>query len=130
MELAYAVQNKMPVAAIKNKSGHFIYPDLSSITDAGDVQLPADAKVSITNTDAPGGYPISSFTWVIIYKEQKYNNRDPDRAQKLLKLLWWATHEGQAYCKQLHYAPLSLSALRVGESMLKMATYDGKPVLR
>jgi phosphate transport system substrate-binding protein len=130
MELAYAVQNKMPVAAIKNKSGHFIYPDLSSITDAGNVQLPADAKVSLTNTDAPGGYPISSFTWVIIYKEQKYNNRDPDRAQKLLKLLWWATHEGQAYCKQLHYAPLSLSALRVGESMLKMATYDGKPVLR
>lgn len=130
MELAYAVQNKMPVASVKNKSGHFIYPDLSSITDAGNVQLPADAKVSITNTDAPGGYPISSFTWVIIYKEQKYNNHDSARAGKLLKLLWWTIHSGQTYCKQLNYAPLSLSALQVGEAILKTATYDGKPILQ
>lgn len=129
MELAYAVQNKMPVATIKNKSGHFIYPDLSSITNAGNIQLPADAKVSITNTDAADGYPISSFTWAIIYKEQKYNNRDQDRAEKLIKLLWWTIHEGQTYCKQLNYAPLSLSALEVGEAILKSATYDGKPIL-
>lgn len=129
MELAYAVQNKMPVASIKNKSGHFIYPDLSSITNAGNVQLPADAKVSITNTDAADGYPVSSFTWAIIYKEQKYNSRNQERAEKLVKLLWWAIHEGQTYCKPLNYAPLSLSALQVGEAILKSATYDGKPIL-
>ncbi|HEY4156393.1 MAG TPA: phosphate ABC transporter substrate-binding protein PstS [Puia sp.] len=129
MELAYAVQNKMPAAAVKNKAGHFIYPDLSSITAAGNIQLPADAKVSITNTDAADGYPVSSFTWAIIYKDQKYGDRNMDRAEKLVKLLWWAIHEGQAYCKQLNYAPLSLSALQVGESILKSATYGGKPVL-
>ncbi len=129
MELSYAEQNKMAAAAIKNKSGHFIYPNLSSITAAGNIQLAADAKVSITNTEASDGYPISSFTWTIIYKEQKYNDRGQDRAEKLIKLMWWAIHEGQAYCRPLHYAPLSLSALQVGESILKSATYDGKPIL-
>ncbi|MDP4130726.1 MAG: phosphate ABC transporter substrate-binding protein PstS [Bacteroidota bacterium] len=129
IELAYAVQNKMPAASIKNKSGNFIYPSLASITAAGNIQLPADAKVSITNTDAPDGYPISSFTWVIIYKEQNYNSRSQDKAQKLTKLLWWNIHEGQQYCKPLNYAPLSESALKVGENILQSATYNGKPIL-
>jgi phosphate transport system substrate-binding protein len=130
IELAYAVQNNMSYAKVQNKSGNFISPSLSSITAAGNVQLPTDAKVSITNTDAPDGYPISSFTWALIYKEQKYNDRSTDRAAKLLKLLWWNIHEGQQYCTPLNYAPLSKSALSVGEAILKSATYDGKPILQ
>ncbi len=129
MELAYALQNKMPAALIKNKAGKFIYPNLASITAAGNVQLPADAKVSITNTDAPDGYPISSFTWAILYKEQNYNGRSKDRGDKLLKLLWWNVNEGQQYCTPLNYAPLSPSAKAVGEALLKTATFGGKPIL-
>jgi phosphate transport system substrate-binding protein len=129
IELAYAMQNKMAYARLQNKNGKFITPSVASTSAAGNIQLPADAKVSLTDTDAPDGYPISGFTWVIIYKEQKYNNRSQDKASNLVKLLWWNIHEGQQYCEPLHYAPLSQSALSVAENILKSATYDGKPVL-
>jgi phosphate transport system substrate-binding protein len=129
IELAYAIQNKMAFAKVQNKSGNFITPSVASTSAAGNIQLPADAKVALTNTDAADGYPISGFTWAIIYKEQKYNNRSQDRATKLLKLLWWNVHEGQTYCEGLHYAPLSKAAVGVAETILKSATYDGKPLL-
>lgn len=129
IELAYAMQNKMSYARLQNKSGNFISPTVASTSAAGNIQLPADAKASLTDTDAPDGYPISGFTWVIIYKEQKYNNRSQDKAANLVKLLWWNIHQGQQYCEPLHYAPLSQSALTVAETILKSATYDGKPIL-
>lgn len=130
VELTYAIQNKMPGAYIKNKAGKWVFPTLESITAAGNVKLPDDAKVSITNTDAADGYPLSSFTWVIIYKDQQYNNRSADRASKLLNLLWWNIHDGQQFCKGLNYAPLPQNALTVAENNLKAATYGGQPILK
>jgi phosphate transport system substrate-binding protein len=129
IELAYAIQNKMSFAKIKNKSGNFITPSLASTSAAGNIQLPPDSKVSLTNTDAPEGYPISGFTWALVYKEQNYGNRLQQKAQNLLKLLWWNIHDGQQYCEPLHYAPLSPSAVTVAETILKSATFDGKPLL-
>jgi phosphate transport system substrate-binding protein len=129
IELAYAIQNKMAFARIQNKAGSFITPTIASTSAAGNIQLPADAKVSLTNTEAADGYPISGYTWALIYKEQKYNNRSQARAANLVKLLWWNIHEGQKYCEPLHYAPLSASAVTVAENILKSATYDGKPLL-
>src|SRR6202000_3203348 len=72
VELIYALQNKMLFANVQNKSGKYITPSLASTTLASNVELPADAVVSLTNTDNAKGYPISSFTWALIYKEQKY----------------------------------------------------------
>lgn len=129
VELAYAIQNKMPFAKIQNKSGNFITPTVASTSSAGNVQLPEDSKVSISNTDAPDGYPIASFTWALIYKEQNYGGRSQDRATKLLKLLWWNIHDGQQYAATLNYAPLPASAVTVAENILKSATFDGKPIL-
>jgi phosphate transport system substrate-binding protein len=130
IELSYAIQNNMAYAKVQNKAGNFILPNLSSITAAGNVALPADAKVSLTNTEAADGYPIASFTWALLYKEQKYNDRSQDRATKLVKLLWWNIHEGQQYCEGLNYAKLSPAAVTVAENLLKSATYDGKPILQ
>ena len=129
IELAYAVQNKMAYAKMQNKAGNFIVPNIASTSAAGNIQLPADSKVSLTNTDAADGYPISGFTWALIYKEQRYNNRSQGRAQNLVKLFWWNIHEGQQYCEGLHYAPLSPAAVAVAEAILKSATFDGKPLL-
>ncbi len=129
IELAYAVQNKMAYAKMQNKAGNFIVPNIASTSAAGNIQLPADSKVSLTNTDAADGYPISGFTWALIYKEQNYNNRSQGRAQNLVKLFWWNIHEGQQYCEGLHYAPLSPAAVAVAEAILKSATFDGKPLL-
>ena len=130
VELSYAIQNKMAYARVQNKAGTFITPTIASVTAAANIQIPPDSKVSLTNTDAADGYPISGFSWVIIYKEQKYNSRSSDRATKLLKLLSWMIHDGQQYSAALNYAPLSPAAVSVGDAILKSATYDGKPILQ
>jgi len=101
VELAYAKQNNMPFANIQNKSGKFITPTIDATTLASNVAIPADTKVSITDTDNPKGYPIASFTWALIYKEQNYGGRSKARATELLKLLWWNIHQGQADCAVL-----------------------------
>jgi phosphate transport system substrate-binding protein len=130
VELIYALQNKMVFANMQNKSGKFITPSLASTTAASNVDLPPNAEVSLTNTDAAKGYPISSFTWALIYKEQKYGDRTAARAKMLLDLLWYNIHDGQKNCEPLNYAPLSKPALKVAEAILKSATYDGKAILK
>lgn len=130
IELAYAIQNKMQYARVKNRAGNFITPTIASTSAAADVQMPADAKVSLTNTEAAAGYPITGFTWALVYKEQQYNGRSEERARELLKLLWWVTHEAQQYAAPLHYAPLPAAAVDVAENILGSATYGGQPVLK
>jgi len=128
-ELIYALQNKMSFANVQNKSGKFITASLASTTLACNVELPEDAKVSVTNTDNPKGYPISSFTWALIYKEQNYNGRSAAKAKEVLTLLSYVIHDGQKFSEALYYAPLSKAAVKVGEKNLKSATYNGKPIL-
>jgi len=130
IELAYAIQNKMSYADIQNKSGNFITPTVASTSAAGNISIPDDAKVSLTDTEAKDGYPISGFTWALIYKEQNYNARTIDRAKKVADLLWWNIHDGQKFCKDLNYAQLSPAAVAVAEKILKSATYSGKPLLQ
>jgi phosphate transport system substrate-binding protein len=120
----------MSFAKIQNKAGKFITPTVASTSAAGNIQIPADGVVSLTNTEAADGYPISGFTWALIYKEQNYNSRSEDRATKLVKLLWWNIHDGQQYCEGLTYAPLSKTAVSVAENILHSATYNGKPILQ
>lgn len=130
IELAYAIQNSMPYAKLQNKAGNFITPSIASVTAAANIPIPADTKVSLTNTDAADGYPISGFSWVLLYKEQKYGDRTQDRAAKLVKLVSWMIHDGQQYSPALNYAPLSPAAVSAGDAVLKTVTYDGKPILQ
>lgn len=129
IELAYAIQNSMPFASIQNKSGKFIVPSTASITAAANIPIPADSKVSLTNTDAADGYPISGFSWVVLYKEQNYNGRSQGKATNLVKLVSWMIHSGQQYSNALNYAPLSPAAVKVGDALLKSVTFNGKPIL-
>jgi phosphate transport system substrate-binding protein len=130
VELAYAVQNGMAYAQVQNKAGNFITPSIASVTAAANITLPADSKVSLTNTEAADGYPISGFSWVLIYKEQKYNDRSLERSTQLLKLLSWMITDGQKFSGPLNYAPLSPAATSTAQAILKTATYDGKPILQ
>lgn len=129
VELAYAIQNKMPYAAMQNQAGKFIKPSIESVTAAADVNIPADGKVSLTNTSAPDGYPIAGFSWVIVYKEQHYGNNTKEKAAVLANLLNWMIHDGQQYSAALDYAPLSDAAVNVGSSLLQSLTFDGQPLL-
>ncbi len=130
VELAYAIKNNMPYASIRNKSGNFVKPTLKSVSLAAAVKIPPDTRVSITNTDAPEGYPISSFTWIIFYSEQKYGNRSFEKAKEMLKLFWWIIHQGQQYNESLLYGKLPQPAVKAAEKILLSATYGGKPILK
>lgn len=130
IELAYAVQNHMPYAQLQNKSGNFITPSIESVTAAANIDIPADSKVALTDTDAPDGYPISSFSWIIIYKEQHYNKNSQAKAKQLLELINWMVREGQQYSAALDYAPLSEAATERAREILKSATYNGETILK
>ncbi len=130
VELIYAMGNKMPYADIMNKSGVYVKPTIKSVSLAADVTLPDDTRISITDTAARQGYPISGFTWIILYKEQSYDGRDREKATTLLDLLWWMMHEGQELAEPLHYAPLPEQAVQKAEVILTSATYNGMPILK
>jgi phosphate transport system substrate-binding protein len=129
-ELAYTIQNDMPQAMLKNKAGNYVAPEIASISKAAAMDIPADTRVSITNTAAEQGYPVSGFTWVIVYKEQSYNNKSKEKAQSLVNLLWWMIHEGQQYCKPLDYAPLPQEAVSKAEALVKKIEYNGTELLK
>jgi len=130
VELAYAMQNNMAFAKMQNKAGNYITPSIASITAAANINIPADAKVSLTNTEAPDGYPISGLTWILVYKDQKYDNRSSARAASMLKMIQWMVHDGQQYCAPLNYAPLSANAVAIADAQLKNVMYEGKPLLQ
>jgi len=107
VELAYATQNKMAMAWVKNANGEFVSPSIASVTAAAAgaaAKLPAttDYRVSIVNAPGAGVYPISSFTWIIAYTKQA----DPAKGKKLTDFLRWALNEGQGMESALDYAPL------------------------
>lgn len=130
VELIYALSNNMQFASIQNKSGYFIKPSLTSISASSNVSLPDDMRVSLTDTEAKDGYPISGFTWILVYKEQNYGKRTYEKAKALVDLLWWMIHQGQKYTTELHYAPLSKKATEKAEKLIQSITYDGKKILR
>jgi len=129
VELIYASQNKMPVAVIKNKAGAFVEPGIKSVSAAAVTQIPADTRVSITDTDAKDGYPISGFTWLVLYQEQNYGGSS-QRAAELLRLVSWMIHDGQQFAEPLEYSPLPKDVIIKAEKILASVTYNGKPVLK
>jgi phosphate transport system substrate-binding protein len=130
VELIYALQNKMPYGMVKNKKGKFVTATIASTSLAADTNLPDDMKVSLTDTDAPEGYPISGFTWILAYKEQNYGARSEEKAKESVKLLWWMTHEGQKYTEPLEYAPLSKKAVEKAEKLIKSISYKASVVMK
>jgi phosphate transport system substrate-binding protein len=129
VELVYALQNKMPAATLKNKSGNFVEASLKSSSAAAAIDLPADMRVSLTNTDAPDGYPICSFTYLLVYQNQSYNNRTEASAKATIELINYVIHEGQKYAESLGYAPLPDAAVKKAEEILKSVTFNSKPLM-
>ncbi|HQL66333.1 MAG TPA: phosphate ABC transporter substrate-binding protein PstS [Caldisericia bacterium] len=128
VELIYAEQNNMPYGLVKNKSGNFIEPTLDSVTKAANVTIPKDTRVSIVNTDNPEGYPISTFTWIIVYKEQNYGGRDLNRAKAIVELLKWINSEAQDYNEELLYAKIPDAVKKINEENINSITFSGKVV--
>ena len=107
VELAYARQNRLPAAAVRNAAGNYVEPSIESITAAAQgavASLPptTDFRVSIVNAQGANVYPISSFTWILLY----HNQPNADKGKKLADFLRWALRDGQGMAPALDYAPL------------------------
>ncbi len=103
IELAYAHQNKLPFADVKNASGNFITPSLDSVTEAlATAKVPEDFRFSMVNPPGEKAYPIAGATWLLVYEQQK----DAAKGKKLVAFLDWALTHGEQIAPTLDYAPL------------------------
>ena len=128
VELAYAKQNHLPVAHVRNRSGSFVEPTLESTTAAAQgaaPQLAKDVRFPIANSPAPNAYPICGMTFLLVYQDQK----DAAKAHALADFINWAIHDGQQVAATLDYAPLPEPVVKVNEASLKRLTISGKPLL-
>jgi phosphate transport system substrate-binding protein len=113
IELAYAVQNVIPYAAMQNDKGKFIYPSVASAAAAADgVTPPADLMFMVTNSSKADGYPITGYSWLIVYKDSGA------KADALKKFLHWVVTSGQAYNEKLDYAKLPASMAAREEKLI------------
>jgi phosphate transport system substrate-binding protein len=124
VELAYAVQNKLPVALIKNAGGNYVEPSIDSVTAAAAASagtMPDDLRVSITNATGAQAYPIASYTYILVYKDQK----DAAKGKALVDFLWWGLHDGENFAKDLLYAPLPADIVKRAEAKINSITAGG-----
>ena len=121
VELAYAKQNKLPYALLKNAAGQFVAPTIETVTAAAAgaaKALPAstDFRVSIVNAPGREAYPISSFTWLLVYA----NQADATKGKKLVDFMRWAFHDGEGSVSSLDYAPLPANMVAMIDKRLTM----------
>src|SRR3954451_4201348 len=124
VELVYAVKNSLPVAQIKNASGAFIEPSINAVTAAAAASaasIPADLRISITNAAGAQAYPISSYTYILVYKDQK----DAGKGKAIVDFLWWGIHDGENFAKELQYAPLPAEVVKKAEAKINSVTSGG-----
>lgn len=125
----YAFAQKISYALLQNQSGNFIAPSLESVSAAGNCEIPSDTRVMLTNSTDPAAYPICGFTWIILYKEQNFNNRSEAQAQETLKLLhWMLLPEAQQMAEKVNYAPLPEKVAAMAQGILNTVTYNGVPL--
>jgi len=133
VELAYTVQNSMKVAKIQNPAGKWILPTLASTAAAAaaapSLPAPGDDWFNVTILNAAGdtSYPISTFTYLLVYKELNTigSSMTQVKAKALVDFLWWCIHDGQSYSGDLAYPTLPTSVVTLDEVALRSVTYNG-----
>lgn len=127
----YAFAQRIPYARIKNTKGEFVLPSSTTISAAASGVIPTDTRCSITNSEAAGAYPISTFTWLIIYKEQNYSDRSKEQAEATIDLLKYIlSAQVQNMTSEVNYAPLPAKARELSLKNLKTVTYNGVAILQ
>lgn len=124
VELAYAVKNKMPVAEIKNRAGEYIVPNFETVTNAAAESLaetPEDLRVSITDAAGANAYPISSYVYIVIYKDLP----DEKNGKALVDFLLWGINDGQTYAQNLYYSPLPQEIVKRATAKINGITHNG-----
>ena len=112
VELIYALQNKIAYGSVQNLAGEFVRASTQSVTAAAAgavAKMPADFRVSITNAEGKGAYPISSFTWLLLYE----NPKDKAQSKAMVDFVKWALSDGQKFATELGYAPLPAEVVKM-----------------
>lgn len=125
----YAFAQQITIANLQNASGRFVKPSTQSISAAATGEIASDSRTMLTNAQNPEAYPISCFTWIIIFKEQHYANRSRTKAQATIDMLkYMLSGENQLLTNKIHYAPLPKSIRNQALQNLASVTYDGQPI--
>ncbi|MGQ0542103.1 MAG: phosphate ABC transporter substrate-binding protein PstS [Blastocatellia bacterium] len=127
VELTFAKANNLPAALIKNKAGEFVEATLESVSAAAAesvTKTPEDLRVQITDADGTASYPLSSYTYILVYKEQS----DAAKGKALADFLWWSIHDGEKFAKDLHYSPLPAEVVKKVEAKISSMTSGGNPL--
>ena len=126
----YALTLKLPVAKLRNKAGNYVDATLETISAAANITLPDDMRATITDSDDPNAYPISLFTWILVYKDQQYGNRTKKDAEALVSLLNYVISDGgQKVAAQINYAPLSAQAVEKTRRLIGEIHYGGEEMM-
>ncbi len=116
VELVYALQSRLAFGSVQNAEGEFVKASPDSVSKAAaTVQIPADFRVSLTNPPGAGAYPVSSFTWLLLYETAE----DLARARAMADFVRWALQDGQRFAAELGYAPLPASVAAQAVSALQ-----------
>lgn len=137
VELAYALTTGMKYASIQNQEGNFIEPSINSTMAAVSASAPTLPEgsqpwntVSITNALGANSYPISSFSYLLLFKELSTNpGIDEQKAKALVEFAEWAVTDGQQFAEPLGYVPLPQDIIDINEQTLRSITFNGSPVL-
>jgi len=112
VELIYALQNKIAYGSVQNAEGEFVRATIQAVTAAAGAavkNMPKDFRVSITNAPGKGVYPISSFTWILLYE----NPKDKAQSKVMVDFMKWALTDGQKFAGDLGYAPLPAEIVKL-----------------
>lgn len=123
----YALSRNISYAKIENSSGKFISPNLQSISASAQTEIPANTKIMLTNSPNEEAYPICGFTWIILYKEQQYNNRTKEQALTTINFITKLLDKNyQNFAKDAGYSPLPNNVIDQALTNLKQVTYSGE----
>ncbi len=127
-ELAYVLTNNIQYAAVQNANGKAVLPSVDSAkTAAGNIStIPPDLRFYFVNAPGDGSYPITGFTWAIVYQKQT----NADKGWAVADMLWWVTHDGQQYATPLNYVPLSDTIVSKDEAQIKSMTCGSGPCIK
>jgi phosphate transport system substrate-binding protein len=126
--LVYAVLNDIAYGYVENASGTVIEPSLTATSLAADVPLPSDTRILVTDTEAPDGYPIAGFAWMLVYENLDANNAISTRAQaeELLKFILWAITDGQELAEPLSFSRIPAAVLQLNLDMIRQMKWQGE----
>lgn len=124
-ELAYVLANNIQYAAVQNANGKAVLPSIDSAKAAAQniSNVPADLRFYFVNAPGDGSYPITGFTWAIVYQNQS----NADKGWAVADMLWWVTHDGQQYAAPLNYVPLPGTIVSKDEMQIKSMTCGSGP---